>query len=277
MQPQSPKPIKTIRPESSSVGEYLGEVWRYRSLIWVFALLDLKTQYAQTRFNLMWVILRPLMVLLLFTFVFDKLMHIPGLAYPYALFAFSGLILWNNFSSLVNNAGSVVVANQAMVKKTYFPRLILIISKTLISLIEVSISLLLLFALMLFYRQAPYAHIVFFPLFILAALIPGVAVTLWLNALTVRYRDLNHFVPTLVGFLIWLTPVFYPVTLIPEGYHYIMYLNPLAGTIQGFRWSVLGDTFPDLLFLPSLLLMVAALIAGVMMFIRSERELADYI
>ena len=277
MHAQSLKPLKTIKPESSSVGEYLAEVWRFRNLIWVFARLDLKMQYAQTRFNLLWVILRPLMVLALFTFVFDRLMHVPGLRYAYALFAFSGLILWNNFSSLVNNAGAVVVANQSLVKKTYFPRLILIISKTLISLVEVAVSLILLFALMVFHQHATSVTIIFLPLFILAGLVPGVAVALWLNALTVRYRDLNQFVPTLVGFLIWLTPVFYPVTLIPDGYHFIMYLNPLAGAIQGFRWALLGDAFPDMWFLPSFVLAVVALAGGVMMFIRSETALADYI
>ena len=271
------KPIKIITPDDSTVSEYLAEVWQYRNLILVFARLDFRLQFIQTRLNFLWVLLRPLMVLALFTFVFDRLMHIPGLSYPYVLFAFTGLILWNNFSFLVSNGGSVIIANQQLIKKMYFPRLILVISKVLMSLIEVGVSILLLLVLMLFLGYPVSVHIIFLPLVIIAALIPGFAVALWLCALTIRYRDLNQFVPTLIGFLIWLTPVFYPVTLIPQRYYFLVYFNPIAGIIQAFRWSMLGDTFPDIWFLPSFLFCVLSLVVGLVVFIRSQTELADHI
>jgi len=275
-QPQR-KPIKIIKSGTVSICEYLSEVWEYRNLILVFARVDFKLQYVQTRLNIFWAFLRPLMVLLLFSFVFDRLFQIRELKYPYMLFAFTGLIVWNNFSFMVNNASGVIVANQQLVKKMYFPRIILVISKVLISLIEVGISLILLLGLILLLKYPLSAHIVFLPVFICVALIPGCAIAIWLNTLTIRYRDLNHFIPTLVGFLIWLTPVFYPVTLIPKEYYFLIYLNPLSGIIQGFRWVVLGDTFPSIWFLPSLLFSLLALIIGIFFFIRSEASMADHI
>lgn len=269
--------VKVISSGKTKITEYLSEIWRYRNLILVFTIQEFKVQYVQTRLNIVWVLLKPIMVLLLFSFIFGKLIRIPGLQYPYPLFAFSGLIVWNNFSFMVNNAGAVIITNQVLVKKIYFPKLILIFSKILVGLIEVTASLILLLLLIIILRYPISLHIFFLPLFIFGGLVSGTAIAIWLNALTVRYRDLNHFVPTLIGFLIWLTPVFYPLTLIPKKYDFIIYLNPIAGAIQGCRWAILGDSFPNMLFLPTFLLSVIILIAGMMIFIRAEDDLVDYI
>ena len=234
-------------------------------------------QYIQTRFSFFWVVLKPLMVLALFTFIFDRLMHIPDLIYPYTLFAFSGLIIWNNFSYMVNNAGNVIIANQQLVKKIYFPRIILVFSKILVGLVEVFVSLMLLLLLIAFLHYPLHWQILFLPVFIFIGLISGTAIAVWLNALTIRYRDLNHFVPTLVGFMIWLTPVFYPVYLIPKNYSFVLYFNPIAGVIQGCRWAILGDAFPSLFFLPSIIFSIFFLLSGIVIFIIAEADLADYI
>ena len=271
------KPVKTVKPGRSSVWEYLAEVWKYKNLVIVFAQQEFKVKYVQTRFNLLWVVFRPLMVLALFTFIFGKLIKIPGLNYPYPLFAFSGLIIWNNFSFMINNAGNVVLVSQQIVKKIYFPRIILLFSKFLVGLVEVFVSIVLMLILILVLQYPIHPQILFLPFLILLSIIPGAAVAIWMNALTIRYRDLNHFIPVLLGFMIWLTPVFYPVTLIPKEYSFILYLNPLSGAIQACRWSVLGDSFPSLLFLPSLLVSFVFLLAGFLIFIRVDSDLADYI
>jgi lipopolysaccharide transport system permease protein len=271
------KPLKIVKPGISSVSEYLSEMWKYKNLVLVFAQQEFKVQYVQTRFNWLWVVFRPLMVLALFTFIFGKLITIPGVHYPYPLFAFSGLIIWNNFGFLINNAGNAVMSSQNLVKKIYFPRIILVFSKALVGLIEVSTSILLLIALIVLLRYPLRPQILFLPFFIIISLVPGLAVAIWMNALTIRNRDLNHFVPILLGFVIWLTPVFYPVTLIPAEYSFILYLNPIAGAIQGCRWAVLGDAFPNIMFLPSVIGSFVFLLAGFLTFIRVDSDLADYI
>jgi lipopolysaccharide transport system permease protein len=274
---ESNKPIKTISAEPTSVKQYFQELIQYRHLIWVFALQEFKIQYVQTRLNFLWVVLRPLMVLALFTFIFDRLIKIPGLKYPYPLFAFIGLLVWNNFSFLVNNGGNVIVNNQHLIKKIYFPRIILLLSKLLTSLIELGVSLILTILLMLVLRYPFSAKIIFVPVFVSISVLCGLAIAIWLNALNIKHRDLHQFVPTLIGFLIWLTPVFYPVTLIPQEYSFILYLNPISAAIQGCRWAILGDALPSLYYLPMISFSFLVLILGLMIFIRSEGDLVDYI
>lgn len=271
------KPIKTITSENASVADYLKDVWHFRNLILVFAKQEFKVQFVQTKLNLLWSVLRPLMVLALFTFIFDRVIHIPGLNYPYPLFAFSGLIIWNNFSFMVNNAGSVLIANQNLIKKMYFPRIILLLSKMLISLLDVLISFVILLILLLAWQYPISIQFVFAPFFIFLSLICGTAIAIWMNALTIKHRDLHQFVPTLIGFVIWLTPVFYPVTLIPDEYKIVSYLNPIAGAIQGFRWAVLSDTKPSLWYMPSIFASLILLYAGFIAFVKSETILSDYI
>lgn len=271
------KPLRIVKSGRDSAPDYFKEVWKHRHLVLVFALQELKLQYAQTRFNLLWIILRPLMVLALFTFIFDQLIHLQGVSYPYLLFALTGMLIWNNFSFMVNNAGNVIMANQQLVKKMYFPRIILVFSKMLVGLVETGVTFFLILMLTAVLQFPLHLQILMLPGFIIINLIIGLGVAVWLNALTIRYRDLYQFVPTLVGFLIWLTPVFYPVSLIPSKYSFLVYFNPVAGAIQGCRWAVLGDSFPDLRFLPSFVFFTLLLISGLLIFIRAESDLADYI
>jgi lipopolysaccharide transport system permease protein len=275
MSPNKPSQIISSRPPG--IAEYIRLLAQYRHMIWVFTLQEFKTQYVQTRLNLFWIILRPLMVLALFTFIFDRLIHIPGLSYPYPLFAFSGLIIWNNFSFLVNNVGNAIINNQSLIKKIYFPRLIIPLSMLLISLVELGVSLLLLFALMLIMGQPLTWRVLFLPVFIGINIQVGMAIAIWLNTLNIRYRDLHQFVPTLIGFMIWLTPVFYPVYLIPKDYSFILYLNPVAASIQGCRWALLGDPLPSIYYLPAILASTMVLIAGLLTFMKAEGDIVDYI
>lgn len=267
--------VYTAEPES--ILAYTKKVWRYRALILLFTRQDIKAQYAQTRLSFLWIILRPLTVLGIFTFIFNRVIHVPGLNYPYALFAFTGLIAWNSFSYMVNNAGGVVATNQALIRKVYFPRFLLILSKALTSLVELATSLVLMFLLQLALGYPFRITAIFFPVFVLLNLFIGGGVAVWLSTFSIKYRDLNLFIPNLIGFLIWLTPVFYPATLLPSKVSFLIYFNPVAGVVQGFRWALLGDSFPHVLFLPSFVFMIAFFAAGYYFFVKTENEIADYV
>lgn len=271
------KPASVVNAGKDSVIQYLTAVWKYRNLIYVFAYQEFKLQYAQTRLYFLWMILRPLMVLGLFTFIFDRLIHLPGVNYPYPLFALSGILIWNSFSFMVNNAGNVILANQQLVRKMYFPRIILVFSKMIVGLAETVVTILLILLLAILIKFPLRFEILLLPLFIFANLIVGLAIAIWLNALTIRFRDLHQITPTLVGFLVWLTPVFYPTSLIPANYSFFIYLNPIAGVIQGCRWAILGDSLPSLFFLPSFAFFIVLLFFGLLFFISAESDLADYI
>ncbi len=271
------KPASVVKAGKDSVIQYLTAVWKYRNLIYVFAFQEFKLQYAQTRLYFLWMILRPLMVLGLFTFIFDRLIHLPGVNYPYPLFALSGILIWNSFSFMVNNAGNVIIANQQLVRKMYFPRIILVFSKMIVGLVETFITILLILLLAVLIKFRLRFEILLLPVFIFVNLIIGLAIAIWLNALTIRFRDLHQITPTLVGFLVWLTPVFYPTSLIPTNYSFLLYLNPIAGVIQGCRWAILGDSIPSLFFLPSFVFFIALFFSGLLFFIRAESDLADYI
>jgi lipopolysaccharide transport system permease protein len=270
-------PVKIVKPGSSSLMEYIMEVWCFRRYIFVFAKQEFDVQYVQTKLSVLWVLLKPLMVLAIFTFIFDRLMHIPGQQHPYPLFALIGLLVWNNFSFLVNNGGNIIISNQDLIKKVYFPRVVLLLSKFLISLIELGVSLLLILILMIILHVPFDWKIVFVPAFLTISIMCGLTIALWLNAFSIKYRDLQQFVPTLIGFLIWLTPVFYPVTLVPNEYSFILYLNPIAATIQGCRWAILNDAPPSLCYLPMIIFNLFVFCVGLIVFIRSEVDVVDYV
>ncbi len=270
-------PIRIVTSRSSSLKEYINDVWVYKNLIWIFAFQEFKAQYVQTRLSLFWAILRPLIILSIFTFIFDHMIHIPGILYPYPLFAISGLLLWNNFSFMVNNSGSAIISSQSIIKKYYFPRIILLFSKSLIGLIDLLITFTLLLIAIVALRFPLGYNFILFPFFVFTTLIIGGTVSIWLNALTIKHRDLQQFVPTIVGFMIWLTPVFYPVTLIPKNVSFLIYFNPMAGAIQGFRWTVLGDPCLSIWYLPSFIVTGILFILGFIYFIKVESDLADYI
>lgn len=270
-------PLKTVKPESSTLSEYITELWTFRHLIRVFVNQELKVQFAQTRLSILWLVVRPLIILGIFSFVFDKLLTIPGLKYPYPIFAFIGILVWNNFSYMVNIGGSAIVTSQSLIKKIYFPKLILVLAKIIHGLVELLVSLIILLILILVmgYKVSP--NIFFLPVFLFINILTGTTIAIWLNSLTIKNRDLNHLVPILVGFLIWLVPVFYPTTLIPNTYSIILYLNPVSASIQGCRWAILGDAAPSIMYLPAIFICFVMLYFGLKVFVRNESDLVDFI
>lgn len=269
--------VKSINAHHTLPLAYLLRVWKFRSFALTFAWQELKVQYTQTIFGALWALLRPLMILLIFTFIFADVIPIKGLKYPYPLFAFSGLMAWNYFSFIVNNGGTAIAGNQQLIRKIYFPKIILVLSKVLVGGVEFAATVLLMVCMILILHFSISINLLWLPFFLLLNIITGFTLAVWLNALSVRFRDLNHFVPQLIGFLIWLTPVFYPVTLVPESYGFLLYLNPLVGIIQGYRFSILGDAFPGVQYFYSFGVIILLMIGGLLLFIRVEDEMPDYL
>ncbi len=267
---------KTIRGGQQSVWAYLKEVAAARNLIVSFALRDLRVQYAQTYLGIFWSLVQPLTGLIIFNFFFQRVIHL-SLNVPYAVFAFTGIMGWFYFTALVGQAGTSLMANQQVIKKIQFPRLVLPLSKALVGLVEFSISLVLLLLMLLFFRIGLSSKIIFLPLVVIANILTGLSVGIWLSALTIRFRDLHHFIPYLIGFGIWLTPVFYPSTMVPVSYKWIYYLHPVANVIALYRWIFIGLPVDFGQVACSLTTAFIVLMAGLVFFVRNEKFVSDYV
>ncbi|MBT4732505.1 ABC transporter permease [Candidatus Woesearchaeota archaeon] len=268
---------KIIEPAKKPVLTIVRQIYQFRSILFTLAKRDVKAKYTQTVLGLLWSVIQPLTGLLIFTIFFDKLIKVDTNNIPYPLFAFSGMVAWYFYTFIVNQGGTSLVDSQYLLKKFYFPRLILPLSKVLVGLVDFGISVILLIILMIILGGMPSFLILLFPVFLLLAVLTGLSIAIWLSALTIRYRDLQHIIPYLINFSIWLTPVFYPSTLVPESYHFILYLNPMAGIIAGFRWCLLGDLIPSINYLWGILPVIFIFISGIYYFIKIEREIVDII
>lgn len=248
---------------------------KHKSYIRIFAQQELLAQYTQTYFGLVWVLAKPLVTLTVFTVIFRYFLKVPTQS-PYYLFAFTGMVGWNLFSQIAFNAGGAIQQKQAVIRKMYFPKLLLPLSKVLVALVETAISLLILFVLVVFENIPVGWHTLTLPLFLLLNIFCGFAVAVWLNTLNIYFRDLNQLVPTIMGVGVWLTPVFYPVTIIPSGYEFFLHLNPMAGIIGGYRYALLNESFPEAAYWWAMLALLAVLMLGIKYFIGKESEMVDY-
>ncbi|MBX2903735.1 MAG: ABC transporter permease [Chitinophagales bacterium] len=269
------KPIKVITANPPTIAEYWREMKKYRSLIWVFAWQEVKVQYAQTKFGLLWAILRPLFVLLLFTVLFKYLLKVETTS-PYHLFAFAGMIAWNYFQQIVTLASSSIVQRQNLIRKMYFPKLILPLAKVVVASVEAGVSLLILMLFMLLSPEVWSINFLLLPLFILLTAVSGLAIALWMNALNAKFRDLNQIVPTVIGVGIWFTPVFFPTTIIPPQFNIFLYLNPMAGIIKGYRFALLGEAFPEWQFWISISFVAILCAIGAWYLTQVEDDIVDY-
>lgn len=267
---------KVIEARSSGLLTYFRRVYEFRSLIVVLARRELKAQYAQSVLGILWAAIKPMMALAIFSLFFGSFIDLSDqISVAYPLFAFSGMVSWFYFTFLMTQAGTSVTNAQDLITKIYFPKLVLLLAKVLVGLVEFGISLILLVILMLILGHVPGPELAFLPVFLLLNILVGLTVGIWLAALTTRYRDFSHLLPYLVNFLIWLTPVFYPTTIVPEKYAQGLFLNPMAGVIAGFRWSLLGDEIPDWRYAIGMIPVLILFIGGLFFFVKIEREMPD--
>jgi len=240
----------------------IGEIIQYRDLLFMLAYRDYKVRYAQTALGFLWALIQPLLTLLIFILVFDKAVKVETGDIPYPVFAMTGMWAWSYFSYVIMQAGSSIVSSQALVTKIYFPRLIIPISKSMVGFIDFLIAFAMLFVLMSWYRVPLAGNILALPLMILEVIILSLATGIWLSALTIRFRDIQYVIPFLVQIGLYVSPIGYPSSRIPQEYKPFYYLNPMAGVIDGFRWSILGTPLPEPKYLVYSAVIIALLFAS---------------
>ncbi len=255
----------------------LAELWRYRELVFFFALRDIKLRYKQTALGVAWVVLQPLMAMAVFTIVFGRLAGIPSNGLPYALFVYTGLTLWFYVATSTNMAAESLVRNRDLVTKIYFPRLIAPASAVVAPVVDLTVATALVAALMALYSVAPTEALVSLPLWLLAAFASTLGAGMWFSALNVLYRDVRYALPFFVQVWFFASPVVFPTALFPENWRLVFALNPLVGIIDGFRWSLVGAPTPGMYSVVSLVMAVVLLATGLIYFDRAERRFADVI
>jgi lipopolysaccharide transport system permease protein len=271
-------PTFRIAPPKGWLGLNLREVWHARELLYFFVWRDIKVRYKQTAIGAAWSVLQPLLTMLIFTLFFGRLAHIGSNGLPYPVFSYLGVLPWTYFAAALSHATGAVVGHQNVITKVYFPRLVLPLSSVLSGLVDFAIAFVVYLPLQVHYRIFPTVTIFFLPLFLLLAILTALAVGLWLSALNAIYRDVAYVVPFLVQFWMFASPVVYPTSLVPMRWRALYGLNPMAGVIEGFRWSLTGQGLPpNRVFAASAAMVVALLLSGLAYFQRTEAEIADIV
>ncbi len=270
--------ILRIEPSRGRVSLRLDDLWDYRGLLYFLIWRDVKVRYKQTTLGVAWAVLQPLLTMAVFTIFFGRLAKIPSNGVPYPLFAFAGLLPWQLFAFSISEAANSLVASQNLIKKVYFPRLVIPFATVLAGLLDFAVGFILLLAMMMYYRIPLTAGIFLLPVFLLLAISTALAVGIWLSALNVQFRDVRHTIGFLIQFWMFATPVAYPSSLIPEKWRALYGLNPMAGVVEGFRWALLGTkTSPGPMILVSSLAVLILLTGGLIYFRRMERTFADVV
>jgi lipopolysaccharide transport system permease protein len=256
----------------------LGAIWQRRELLYFLVWRDIKVRYKQTAIGAAWAVLSPLLTVLIFAVVFGKLAKIPSDGLPYIVFAFAGFLPWTYFAQAFSRSSVSLVGNAHLITKVYFPRLMIPLSAVTTPAVDVCLSLLSLFGLMLWFRVTPTWALLLLPAFLLLAAMIALGMGLWLAPINVRYRDVSHTIPFLVQAWMYCSPVVYPLTLVPEPWRPVYSLNPMVGVIEGFRWSLLGTGTPDALAIAlSVVVGLVVLVGGLVFFRRMERAVADVV
>ena len=254
------------------------ELWRSRELAYFFVWRAIKIRYKQTLIGAAWAVIQPIITMLVFSLFFGYLAKIPSGRLPYPIFYFSALLPWTYFSGAVQSVTNSVVEQQHVVTKVYFPRLVLPIAAVIPGLLDLAIGLIVFLPLMLWYHVAPGRVFLMFPVFLLLAVITALSVGLWLAALNTLYRDIRYVVPFVIQIWMFISPVVYPASLVPARWRWLYGLNPMAGVIEGFRWSLTGSgEAPTLLLAVSSGAVFIVLIGGVIFFRRMEGTIADVV
>lgn len=268
------KSIITSAPDSFSV--FLRKIWSFRSLIWVFAIRDIKVKYAQTSLGVAWSIIQPLIALLIFTFFFGYLLDMDSGELPYSLHVLTGLLGWNFFTYTLSSGSNSIQESSALIRKIYFPKAVLPFSKVLVAGVEMLISSMLLLPLMFYFDFPLSPNVIFLPIVWLFNIACALVVVFWLGAFAIRNRDLYHLVPFLTYFGIWLTPVFFTADLLPEKVRFLIDYNPMANVVELWRWSLFGTGEIDITVGVNFALTLIFAAAGMYVFNRRENSLSDY-
>jgi homopolymeric O-antigen transport system permease protein len=272
------EPVTRVEPPSLWRSLDLGEIWHHRELLYFLALRDVKVRYKQTAFGVGWALLQPVLMVLLFSLVFGRLVKIPSAGLPYPVFVFAALVPWTFFANAVTAGSNSVVATPNLVTKIYFPRVLMPTASVLSGLPDVAIASAVLLVTTLAYGIVPGPQALLLLPLLLLAMLTATGVALWLGALNVEYRDVRYTLPFLIQLWLFATPVVYPSSLAGEPWQTIMGINPMAGVVEGFRWALLdAQPAPGALLLASIGAAVAVFATGFVYFRRVEDRFADVI
>ncbi|MFN9598799.1 MAG: ABC transporter permease [Dolichospermum sp.] len=259
--------------------QYWQDLWRYRELFYFLAWRDILVRYKQTAIGIAWALIRPFLTMVVFTVVFGQLAKLPSEGAPYPILVFSAMLPWQFFSNSLSECSNSLITNANLLSKVYFPRLVVPTSAVVVSFVDFMISGMILLALMAWYNFVPTWRILTLPLFITVAFAASMGAGLWLASLNVQYRDFRFIVPFIVQFGLYISPVGFSSSIVPQQWRFIYSLNPMVGVIDGFRWAILGGN--SHLYLPGFILSMALvfllLVSGIWYFRKMERTFADVI
>ena len=259
--------------------QYWQDLWRYRELFYFLAWRDILVRYKQTAIGVAWALIRPFLTMVVFTVVFGKLAKLPSEGVPYPILVFAAMLPWQFFANALSNCSESILANANMISKIYFPRLIAPASAVIVSFVDFMISGVILLGLMAWYNFIPGWRLIALPFFVAIAFAAALGGGLWLASANVKYRDFRHVLPFIIQFGLYISPVGFSSSIVPDKWRLIYSLNPMVGVIDGFRWSILGGK--TTLYLPGLVLslglVVLLFVSGIWYFRKTERTFADVI
>lgn len=275
---QRPVPVVRLQPSKGWVPVKLNELWEYRELLFFMIWRDVKVRYKQTVMGMSWAVIQPFFTMVIFSLFFGRLAQVPSDGIPYPIFSYAALVPWGFFANGLTNSANSLVTNSNLLKKVYFPRLVLPISTVVGGVVDFVIAFVVLLFMMLYFGVMPTVNILWLPFFLLLALITSLGVGLWFSAMNVQFRDVRYAVPFLVQVWLFATPIAYPSSLLDEPWKTLYGLNPMAGVVEGFRWALLGtDTAPGPMIIVSAVMAVLLLVSGLFYFRRMEKGFADLV
>lgn len=278
MSPACDLPVVRTDAAQNSLGLNVRELWSYRELIYFFVWRDIKVRYKQSVIGVGWAVIQPVMIMVVFSLLFGRLARLPSDEIPHPIFYFSALVPWLYFANSLAQVTSSIVGQQTLVKKVYFPRLVLPIVAVVSGLVDLALASVVLAGLALFYGMVPSWTLLVLPAYVLLAMMTALALGLWLAPLNAIYRDVRHAIPFVIQIWMFASPVVYSSTLVPEPWRWLYRLNPLAGTIEGFRWIVTGRGIPfDGPMLASAIIVLLVGITGLVYFRRTESTIVDVV
>jgi lipopolysaccharide transport system permease protein len=278
MEPMTTEPYLIIKPKKGWQFIDFKELKEYRDLFYFLVARDIKVRYKQTVLGGLWAIIQPFFMMIVFTLFFGTLAKVPSDDIPYPIFNYSAMVAWTYFANAISYSGNSLVQQSTLISKVYFPRLIASLAPVLAFLLDFAIAFVILIGMMLYYRIYPTVMTAFLPLLVILMMLTASGVGMFLAALNAKYRDIRYTIPFLTQFWMFASPVVYPVSMIPEKYHLIYAINPMAGVIEGFRSALLGTVaFPTQMLLISSAVSIILFITGALYFRRTERYFADVI
>jgi lipopolysaccharide transport system permease protein len=277
---ERPAAVPTLRIARSKgwVPLKLSELWEYRELLYFLVWRDIKVRYKQTALGATWAVIQPFFTMVVFSLFFGHLAGMKSDGLPYPIFSFAALVPWSFFANGLSQSSNSLVGSSNLITKVYFPRLIIPLASSFSGVVDFLIAFAVLIVMMLYYSLLPTLNVLWLPLFFLLAMVTSLGVGLWLSALNVEYRDVRFIVPFITQFWLFVTPIAYPSSLLPEPWHTLYGLNPMVGVVEGFRWALLGTkTAPGPIIAVSSVAAIVILITGAFYFRRMEKTFADIV